>query len=115
MNGPESLIKVYKDAHALSITALVEKIFYKTMLWFADRRELATTNLAEGKQWSSYGSAKIENKIYKSQTMKIKIVSVSLYMYEVEAKKGKHHNQQWFKSKFSRLTNQHARVKNLIW
>jgi hypothetical protein len=50
MNGPESLIKVYKDAHALSITALVEKIFYKTMLWFADRRELATTNLVEGKQ-----------------------------------------------------------------
>jgi hypothetical protein len=37
-NGMESLNNVFKEAHELPVTSLVEIIFYKSVKYFAERR-----------------------------------------------------------------------------
>jgi hypothetical protein len=37
-NGLESLNNIFKEAHELPVTSLVEKIIYKSVKYFAQRR-----------------------------------------------------------------------------
>jgi hypothetical protein len=37
INGPESLNNIFKEARELSVTSLVEIIFYKSVKYFAER------------------------------------------------------------------------------
>ncbi|HET9412223.1 MAG TPA: PMZ-type zinc finger domain-containing protein [Candidatus Saccharimonadales bacterium] len=96
-NGPESLNKVYKDARALPVTALVDETFSKTLEWFADRRELARVNLASGKQWAPKVADKIQRRTRKSQAHKVKTVKLDELMFLVSGKEGKPGSEKRFK------------------
>jgi hypothetical protein len=46
-NGPESLNNVFKEAHELPVTSLVEIIIYKSVKYFAQRRINAETTVQQ--------------------------------------------------------------------
>jgi hypothetical protein len=96
-NGVESINKVYKDARALPVTALVEETFCKTMRWFADRREAAREIRDEGHRWAPVIAQKIARRDSKSKPHKVKVIHHQQCIYHVSGKEGKPGQQVRFK------------------
>jgi hypothetical protein len=86
-NGPESLNNVFKEAHELPVTSLVEIIIYKSVKYFAQRRINAETTV---QQWFFF-SPKIQA-LLEERRLRENIHTVRAYRndqkYEIQTGQG---------------------------